>query len=83
MRVRVHLFGGLRDYLPAASGFNSTELELAESATLAHLLACLSIPDTENYIVIIEDRKVDAANYANTPLGGAEEVSLLPVIKGG
>jgi sulfur carrier protein ThiS len=83
MQVTVKLFGTLRQYLPAGSGFNSCELTTAERPMLNQLLQMLPIPDHKAYLVILNDEKINKQEYASTQIEETDEVVLLPPIKGG
>ncbi|MFA9419866.1 MAG: MoaD/ThiS family protein [Gammaproteobacteria bacterium] len=83
MQVNVKLFGALREYLPAGSGFNSCQLTTTELPLLNEVLAMLPIPDGKAYLVILNDEKINQQEYASTQLNENDEVVLLPPIKGG
>ena len=83
MDVSVTLFGGLRHFLPAGSSFNKCTLPLADGEHLDALLAKLPIPPEKRFIVIVNDEKIDAADYASIAVSSDDEVVLLPPIKGG
>jgi len=83
MQVNVKLFGALREYLPAGSGFNSCQLTTTELPLLNEVLAMLPIPDGKAYLVILNDEKINQQEYASTRLNESDEVVLLPPIKGG
>ena len=59
MQVNVKLFGALREYLPAGSGFNSCQLTTTELPLLNEVLAMLPIPDNKAYLVILNDEKIN------------------------
>ena len=83
MQVNIKLFGALRQYLPAGSGFNSCQLTTAEHPFLTEVLAMLPIPDRKAYLVILNDEKINHQDYASTQVKENDEVVLLPPIKGG
>ena len=83
MQVSVKLFGALREYLPAGSGFNSCQLTIASNTMLGDVLGQLPIPEQKAYLVIINDEKINRENYASTQISENDEVVLLPPIKGG
>ena len=83
MNVNVTLFGGLRQYLPAGSAFNRCTLRVADDASLEKLLEQVPIPDDRPYLVILNDEKVDPADYADIRIGADDSIVLLPPIKGG
>jgi len=83
MQVTVKLFGALRQYLPAGSGFNSCELKTSENPMLEDVLGMLSIPERKAYLVIVNDIKLNREDYVSTQIQENDEIALLPPIKGG
>ena len=83
MQVSVTLFGGLRHFLPAGSSFNKCSLEIGDGASLEALLGQLPIPADKPYLVLLNDTKINAEDYAATEIGADDEIVLLPPIKGG
>ena len=83
MQVSVTLFGGLRHFLPPGSSFNKCSISIEDGASLETLLEQIPIPDDKPFLVIINDEKVDAENYAAITVGPEDDVVLLPPIKGG
>ncbi len=83
MDVTVTLFGGLRQYLPAGSSFNRCTLRVDEGASLKTLLEQVPIPADKPYLVILNDEKVDPDAYAGIRVDAADDIVLLPPIKGG
>ena len=83
MRIKVKLFGALRQYLPAGSSFNSCELTLAADSSLAQVLAKLPVPASKPYLVIVNDEKLQADQFESSIVQEDDEIVLLPPIKGG
>jgi sulfur carrier protein ThiS len=83
MQVTVKLFGALRQYLPAGSGFNSCQLTTSEKPMLEDVLGMLSIPEHKAYLVIVNDEKLNREDYESTQIQENDEIALLPPIKGG
>ena len=83
MDIAVTLFGALRHHLPPGSAFNKCEVSLAEGASLADLLAALPLPADTAYMVLLNDEKVQADDFASISVTAADAVVLLPPIKGG
>lgn len=83
MQVSVKLFGGLRQYLPAGSAFNSCVLTVPEDSELTDVLSQLSIPEDKTYIVLFNDVKLDKEAYVDTSVSASDAIVLLPPIKGG
>lgn len=83
MKVTVSLFGTLRQFLPAGSGFNSCELSLPAITTLDQVLQTLQLADAGEFIILLNDTKINPELYAETLVRDSDEVVLLPPIKGG
>ena len=83
MRVSVTLFGGLRHFLPPGSSFNKCEIELQDGATLETLLGKIPLPADKPFLVLLNDTKVNAEDYAGIEIHGSDDIVLLPPIKGG
>jgi sulfur carrier protein ThiS len=77
MKVHLHAFAHLRDYVPADGG--KAELILAEGATLADLFAALGIPATVAAVMLVNGRRA----AAGTRLNCGDEVTLFPPMEGG
>ena len=83
MQVSVKLFGALRQFLPAGSGFNNCTLTVLEQATLGDVLVQLSIPADKQYLVIINDERLDEKMLTETSISETDQIVLIPPIKGG
>ena len=83
MEISVTLFGGLRHFLPAGSSFNKCSVQVDDGASLDTLLSKIPIPADRPYLVILNDEKVDAEDYAGIRIDADDDVVLLPPIKGG
>ncbi len=83
MQVTVKLFGALRQFLPAGSGFNSCQLTTTANSMLEDVLGMLTIPEQRAYLVIVNDEKINREDYASIQVRENDEIVLLPPIKGG
>ncbi len=83
MQISVKLFGALRQYLPTGSSYNACKLTIAEGSTIADVLSLLPIPENKAYLVLFNDTKINSDTYADTNVSAADEIVLLPPIKGG
>ena len=83
MEIPVKLFGALRHYLPAGSGFNSCTISLDEGAKLDNLLDKVPVPRDKPYMVMLNDTKISEDQYENTVIRDGDDLVLLPPIKGG
>lgn len=83
MELTVTLFGGLRHYLPPGSQFNRCTIDIEDGARLDAILARLPIPDDKDYLVLVNDEKIERERYAEIAIGADDDVVLLPPLKGG
>ena len=83
MEIPVKLFGALRHYLPAGSGFNSCTITLDAGANLDKLLDQVPVPRDQAYMVLLNDTKISREQYPDTVINDGDDVVLLPPIKGG
>jgi len=77
MKVHVSTFANLRDYAPAGKG--GFELDLADGASVADVLAALRVPATVEAVMLVNGRRADVA----TRLNGGDAVTLFPPMEGG
>ena len=83
MDIQVTLFGGLRHFLPPGSSFNKCTLSVADGANLEALLEQLPIPADKPFLVMFNDEKLNPDQYQSTLVSAADNIVLLPPIKGG
>ena len=83
MDISVKLFGGLRHYLPAGSGFNSCVVQVDDGVTLDAFLDKVPVPRDKPYMVLLNDTKISEEQFQDTLIGDGDDVVLLPPIKGG
>jgi molybdopterin synthase sulfur carrier subunit len=62
MKVKVSLFGTLRQGFPDYRPSQGIELEIPEGATVEDLLALLKIPESQGAVVISEGRVLKTAD---------------------
>eukprot|EP00494_Astrolonche_serrata_P000561 UN00565 len=83
MKISVTLFGGLRQYLPAGSGYNKCDIEIETGASLQSLLGKISIPADKHFLVMYNDTRITPEQYPELTIQAEDEIVLLPPIKGG
>ncbi|MEM7564185.1 MAG: MoaD/ThiS family protein [Pseudomonadota bacterium] len=83
MKISVTLFGALRHFLPAGSGFNKCEIELDAGSSLKVLLEKVPVPADKPYLVMHNDTRIAPEQYDEIEIQPADEVILLPPLKGG
>lgn len=79
MKVRVNLYGTLRQRFPAYRPSEGIEVEVPEGATVRDLLSLLDIPQSQGAVVIVEGRVLKAEDK----LRRGVPVNVLQVIGGG
>lgn len=77
MKVQVHAFANLRDFVPDGTG--GVERTLADEATVADLLADLRVPATVEAVILVNGRRADRS----APLADGDAVTLFPPMEGG
>lgn len=83
MKVRLKMFGDLRQYLPAGSRFNHVDLDLAEGAVVLDMMQRVTLPESKTWLLMLNGDLVHEPDYAQTMLKAGDEVVLFPPIKGG
>ncbi|MCZ6721393.1 MAG: MoaD/ThiS family protein [Alphaproteobacteria bacterium] len=83
MKLKIKLLGRLRHKLPAGSGFNQTELDLAEGAGLLDVMAKLGLPAEASYLITVNDEQVRPSAFATHRLNAGDAVSIFPPLQGG
>jgi molybdopterin synthase sulfur carrier subunit len=79
IRIKVKLFAGLRPHLPPQDRPGPAELELAEPASVAEVLAALAIPFPEAKIILVNGRHAKPG----TGLKEGDLVAIFPPVGGG
>ena len=83
MKVRLKMFGDLRQYLPAGSRFSYVDLDLAEGATVLNVMQQVVLPESKTWLLMLNGDLVHEPDYVKTALKDGDEVVLFPPIKGG
>jgi sulfur carrier protein ThiS len=79
MKVRLEVFGSLRQHLPGYDPQRGFEIEIPEGTRLSGLFAHLNLPESESNMVTIDGR---LAEEDETLTPGAS-VLILPYVGGG
>jgi molybdopterin converting factor small subunit len=77
MRITVRAFASLRDHAPERR--ERFELELAQGASVAAVLAAMQLPPAVQTVLLVNGRRAEAA----TALADGDEVTLFPPMEGG
>lgn len=79
MRVELHLFANLAEYLPPEARRGRVSLDVPEGATVDLLLARLAIPDQLPRLLLVNGQEPRPAHR----LAAGDVVSVLPPLVGG
>jgi len=84
MRLTLKLYATLTDYLPpAARGDNRVQLDVAQDATIASLLAPYNIPPKLAHLVLLNGLYVPPAERAAKTFRDGDVLAIWPPIAGG
>lgn len=83
MRVVVKLYATLADFLPAGTKANRVEVDVANAATLASVLAPFNLPPRLTHLVLLNGVFVAPADRPVTCLNEGDTVAVWPPIAGG
>lgn len=84
MKLELKLFATLADYLPAeARSTNRLELELADGATVAEVIARFNLPQKLVHLVLVNGVFVPPAARATQLLAANDTLAIWPPIAGG
>ncbi len=84
MQIHLRLFASLRDRLPAADR-GRADIELAEGASLADLIAQLEIPEHLAQMVLVDGQQAPRRRGQRSEriLVDGQTVSIFPPVSGG
>ncbi len=83
MKIAVRTGGLLGKYLPEGSARNSAELEVPAGASARDVIERLGMPSDGGYLVIHNGVAVPKAARADCRLAEADELAIMPPLKGG
>ena len=83
MKIAVRTGGLLGRYLPEGSARNSAELEVPEGTSALNVIERLGMPPGGGYLVIHNGVAVPKAARADCRLTEADELAIMPPLKGG
>jgi sulfur carrier protein ThiS len=83
MKIAVRTGGLLGKYLPEGSARNSAELEVPAGASARDVIERLGMPSDGGYLVIHNGIAVPNAARADCRLAEADELAIMPPLKGG
>lgn len=83
MKVTLKLYATLTDYLPPGSRNNQAEIEVAETASLAEILASFNLPAKLTHLVLVNGSYVEPGDRANRRVEAGDQIAVWPPIAGG
>jgi sulfur carrier protein ThiS len=84
MHVTLKLFASLTDYLPPTSRYtNIVELEVADGATIAEVIAPYALPPAMVHLVLVNGHYIAPPNRATLSLKADDVLAIWPPIAGG
>lgn len=83
MKIRFKLFASLGQYLPQGSLRNEIELEVAEGATPADLIAAYQLPPKLVHLVLINGAYIAPEQRNQQHLAEGDALAIWPPIAGG
>ena len=83
MKIKLHMLGELRQFLPADANFDQAEIEIAEGSSLRRLIEAQAMPADTDFIVIINEQLINDEDFDKRVLNANDEVTVFPPIKGG
>jgi len=83
MRITVKTAGLLGKHLPAGSIGNRAEIEIADGATPATVIASLGMPSEASYLVTLNGASIPVAERATRKLKSGDTLAIMPPLRGG
>ena len=79
MKIKLEVFGSLRQHLPGYDPEQGVEVEIPAGTTLSGLFAKLNLPVSESNMVTVDNRLAEE----DEPLRDGASVLVLPYVGGG
>jgi sulfur-carrier protein len=83
MKIRLRLFAGLRDYVPAGATSNEIELEVAHGISVQGVIDLNALPAKRVHLVLVNGYHIPPGAYSSTILDDGDLVSIWPPVAGG
>lgn len=83
MKITVKLVGALAKFAPAGESGGESVLDVESDVTPRRLLELLALPESQPYLVSVNQEVVPSANLDSRPLAEGDRVSIMPPLKGG
>lgn len=83
MRIAVKCSGLVEGKLPPGADGAGAEIEVAQGATIATVMADLGLSVAEGYLVTVDDQVVVPSDISKRYLNEGERLVILPPLRGG
>lgn len=83
MKIRFKLFASLGQYLPESAQRNEIELEVAEGATPAEIIASFQLPPKLVHLVLVNGAYIAPEHRNQQHLSEGDALAIWPPIAGG
>lgn len=83
MRIKFKLFASLKEFLPQGTKGNEIDLDVAEGATPAELIAKYQLPPKLTHLVLVNGHYIEPARRAEVRLAEGDALAIWPPIAGG
>ena len=83
MKITLKTSRPLAKYLPPGASGNIAKLQLQEGSTALDVVARLGMPAETNYLITLNGAIVPMSQRESATLSEADELSILPPLKGG
>ena len=83
MKITVKLYASLADHLPAGTKGNETEIEVADDATPAQVIATLGLPEKMCHLVLLNGIYVEPSARHTATFEDGDALAMWPPVAGG
>lgn len=84
MKITFKLFASLTEYLPPSErSSNQVALDVADGATILHVIAPFSLPEKMVHLVLINGKYIAPEDRATHALQAGDVLAIWPPIAGG
>ena len=83
MKIRVKLFASPTPYLPGGAHNNEAELDIADDAAVADVIAHLKLPAQSCHLVLVNGVYVGPEERAARRMKAGEALAIWPPVAGG
>ncbi|MEK9671038.1 MAG: MoaD/ThiS family protein [Rhodospirillaceae bacterium] len=83
MKIRIKLYASLGAYLPAGAKQNESDLDVADGATPAGVIAKLGLPGDMCHLVLVNGLFCEPSARASQALQDGDALAIWPPVAGG